>query len=149
MKKIFFAVLTTLLISVTACQSENNSSSSQSENSSSSRQSVSKGVDYAFENRISDLMVAGEGEIVAILRDDLEGSRHQKLIVKMPSGRTVLIAHNIDLAPRVPNPKKGSRLKFYGEYEWSEKGGVVHWTHHDPVGKHDAGWLEYNGKKYQ
>jgi hypothetical protein len=32
---------------------------------------------------------------------------------------------------------------------WNEKGGVVHWTHRDPGGRHMAGWLAHNGKTYQ
>jgi len=26
---------------------------------------------------------------------------------------------------------------------------VIHWTHHDPQGKHINGWLKYQGKMYQ
>jgi len=103
----------------------------------------------AYQNRQSNLQVQGEGKIVKILPDDNQGPRHQKFLLEVPGGITILIAHNIDLAPRVPSIIEGDTLGFHGEYEWSEKGGVVHWTHHDPSGGHPGGWLSYRGQKYQ
>ncbi len=103
----------------------------------------------AFNNRQSDLQVKDQGTVVKILDDDLTGSRHQRFILKLKSGGTVLVAHNIDLAPRIDGLRKGDNVDFFGEYEWNLKGGVIHWTHHDPGGRHIAGWLLHRGKKYQ
>jgi hypothetical protein len=103
----------------------------------------------AYENHQSDLQVKGSGIVIRILNDDNKGSRHQKFILKLSSGQTVLIAHNIDLAPRINSISKGDQVQFYGEYEWNKKGGVVHWTHHDPKGRHVGGWLKHNGTTYQ
>lgn len=103
----------------------------------------------AFKNRTSNVQVEGEGVVTLLLADDLAGSRHQRFIVRLASGQTVLIAHNIDIAPRVDGLQKADRVRFYGEYVWNEKGGVVHWTHHDPEGRHVAGWLKHNGRTYQ
>lgn len=103
----------------------------------------------AYQQQRSNIQVQSKGEVKAILADDNEGSRHQKMILKLENGLTVLIAHNIDLAPRIEGLKKGDIVEFYGEYEYSEKGGVIHWTHHDPRGKHIDGWLKYKGKAYQ
>ncbi len=102
----------------------------------------------AARNRQSDVQVLGQGRVVRVLQDDNQGSRHQRLIVEIEPGLTVLIAHNIDLAPRAP-VRKGDLLRFFGEYEWNERGGVIHWTHHDPQGRHPDGWLELNGRRYQ
>ena len=85
----------------------------------------------------------------AVLADDNEGSRHQRLIVELASGHTLLIAHNIDLAPRVAGVRSGDTLIFRGEYEWNQQGGVIHWTHHDPQGRHPDGWLRHRGRTYQ
>ena len=109
----------------------------------------SDSIEYLYENKISNVQVEGEGQVQAILRDDLQGSRHQKFILSLPSGRTLLISHNIDLAPRIDTIKRGDTVGFYGEYEWNEKGGVVHWTHHDPAEKHVGGWLKHNGRVYR
>ena len=103
----------------------------------------------AYKQQISNIQVQSKGEVKAILADDNDGSRHQKMILKLENGLTVLVAHNIDLAPRVEGIRKGEIVEFYGEYEYSPKGGVIHWTHHDPQGKHVDGWLKYQGKSYQ
>ena len=102
----------------------------------------------AFDNHKSDVQVQGVGTVVRILNDDNKGSRHQKFILKLSSGQTILIAHNIDLAPRISSISKGDSVQFYGEYEWNNKGGVVHWTHRDPNGNHIGGWLKHNGRVY-
>lgn len=103
----------------------------------------------AFENRQSNVQVRGSGVVVRILPDDLQGGRHQRFILELSSGQTVLISHNIDLAPRVNALRKGDTVEFFGEYEWNSKGGLVHWTHHDPAGRHQGGWLKHNGSTYQ
>ncbi len=102
-----------------------------------------------FEERTSDYQVLAKGIIKRILRDDLEGSRHQRFIIELSSGQTLLIAHNIDIAPRVDGIIKGQVIYIYGEYEWNNNGGVIHWTHHDPDGNHPNGWIQFQGKKYQ
>jgi hypothetical protein len=103
----------------------------------------------AFEQHRSNVVVEASGTVSRVLADDNDGSRHQRFVVAVPSGHTVLIAHNIDLAPRVENLRKGDRIDFKGEYEWNPQGGVVHWTHRDPHGRHEAGWLRHDGRTYQ
>ncbi|HDZ9682908.1 TPA: DUF3465 domain-containing protein [Vibrio cholerae] len=103
----------------------------------------------AYQSQQSDLQVQGLGQVVKVLPDDNDGSRHQKFILKLNSGQTLLVAHNIDLAPIIPNLKVGDIVEFYGEYEWNKKGGVLHWTHKDPQNRHDHGWLKHNGQVYE
>lgn len=103
----------------------------------------------AFKNRRSDVQVQGNAIVSRLLQDDNEGSRHQKFILKLPNGQSVLVAHNIDLAPRIDNLKTGDNIEYYGEYEWNEKGGLIHWTHDDPAGRHEDGWLKHKGIIYQ
>lgn len=103
----------------------------------------------AFSDQDSDVWTSGSGVVVKLLRDDLQGSRHQRFIVDIGSGMTVLISHNIDLAPRIDSLREGDSVQFHGEYEWNSKGGVVHWTHHDPGGRNRGGWIKHQGITYQ
>jgi hypothetical protein len=102
-----------------------------------------------FSAQQSGALVTGEGRVSRILGDDSLGDHHQRFIVQLPSGQTVLIAHNIDIAPRVEGLNVGDAVSFHGEYEWNDKGGIVHWTHHDPQGSHEPGWLKHAGRTYQ
>ena len=113
-----------------------------------SGEAASSQVDEAFRNHSSGIMVTAEGRVERTLTDDTTGDRHQRFIVRLPSGITILVAHNIDIAPRVPGIAAGSQVKLHGEYEWSDKGGTVHWTHRDRRGSHEAGWIEFNGQRY-
>lgn len=103
----------------------------------------------AYRNNQSDLQVEGSGRVIQLLPDDNDGSPHQRFIIRLNSGQTLLIAHNTALAPRIPNLDTGDTVAFYGEYEWNSKGGVIHWTHDDPQNRHAAGWLKHNGTTYQ
>lgn len=103
----------------------------------------------AFRQRTSNVQVEGQGVVRRVLSDDNDGSRHQRFIVALASGQTLLISHNIDLAPRVVGLRKGDVVSFSGEYEWNAEGGVIHWTHRDPSERHPAGWIKHNGELYQ
>lgn len=109
----------------------------------------SQALQRAFSEQRSGVQVTGEGVVSHILEDDNKGSRHQRFILALASGQTLLIAHNIDLAPRIASIRTGDRVMFHGVYEWNAKGGVVHWTHHDPAGRHEPGWLKHAGQTYQ
>ena len=111
--------------------------------------STSAQLRQAYEDRRSDLQVEGRAVVTRVLRDDLKGSRHQRFLMRTDDGLSLLVAHNIDLAPRVEGLREGDEIEFAGEYEWNDKGGVIHWTHHDPRGRHPGGWLKHNGRTYQ
>lgn len=115
----------------------------------SAEHAADSAVARAFANQQSNVQIEDRGTVQKILPDDDKGSRHQRFIVRVNSGETVLIAHNIDLAPRVEALRAGDVIEFYGEYEWNSKGGVIHWTHHDPAQRHAAGWIRHNGHTYQ
>ena len=94
-------------------------------------------------------MVQGSGIVKKVLKDDTKGSKHQKILLKVSDNITILIAHNIDLAPRVADVKAGDAVAYKGEYIYTPKGGTVHWTHKDPRNHHEAGYLKHNGNTYE
>ena len=104
-----------------------------------------------FRNQQSDTIVECSGEVVHILPDDnhdLDGSgRHQQFLVDVGEDVTIKIAHNLKFG-RAP-VEKGDHVTFKGEYEYNDRGGCIHWTHHDPAGRHEDGWLEHNGTRYE
>jgi hypothetical protein len=113
-----------------------------------SREAANADVAAAFAEHRSGVWVVGEGTVEHLLADDRQGSRHQRFILRLEGGQTLLVSHNIDLAQRLPLAV-GDRVAFRGEYEWNEKGGLVHWTHHDPAGRRAGGWLRHQGELYR
>jgi Protein of unknown function (DUF3465) len=108
-----------------------------------------EGLAAAFEHRQSNVQVQGGGRVSRVLPDDNEGSRHQRFILQLASGQTLLVAHNIDLANRIVSLQPGDDVEFNGEYAWNERGGVIHWTHRDPQRSHVDGWIKHKGRTYQ
>ena len=88
-----------------------------------------------------------QGKVVKLLKDDREGSPHQRFLVNIAPDITLLVAHNIELAPRIPT-QEGDTITISGEYVWNNRGGVLHWTHHNPKGRR-GGWVEVNGKRFE
>ena len=111
-------------------------------------QTGSNAVEQAFAAQHSGLWLEASGRVSRVLRDDKEGARHQKFILELDDGHSVLVAHNIDLARRIP-AREGLSLTVRGRYEWNDRGGVIHWTHHDPDGREQGGWIEVDDVRYE
>jgi len=56
-------------------------------------------------------LIQGKGEVSRILADDREGSKHQRFILRFASGRTLLVAHNIDVGRRINGIKVGDQVE--------------------------------------
>ena len=103
----------------------------------------------AFKQQKTGFMVLFRGTVVANLSDDTVGSRHQRFIVRVKSAQTLLIAHNIDLAPRVEPLNPADRVTIHGEYVWNSEGGIIHQTHRNPAGSAPGGWIRRSGVTFQ
>ncbi|MEZ6234260.1 MAG: DUF3465 domain-containing protein [Phycisphaerales bacterium] len=103
-------------------------------------------------SRVSGRMLTVTTTVFRVLDDDNDGARHQRFLILLdPDDRrsgTVKISHNIDLAPRVPL-EQGDTVTIRGQFEWNDLGGVIHWTHHDPGGRREGGWIEHAGRRYE
>lgn len=103
----------------------------------------------AFEQQARGRQLLVRGRVDRTLSDDRDGSPHQRFIIVTNSGQSLLVAHNLDLAPRLEGLAAGDEVSVYGEYEWNAQGGVMHWTHDDPQGAHEAGYIQWRGRRYQ
>ena len=109
---------------------------------------MGKSPQRVFTKADDEAWIEGRGIVVRLLSDDGDGARHQRFVVDMRNGQTLLIAHNIDLAPRVP-VGLGDSIRFRGSYEWSDLGGVVHWTHRDPMSAGEGGYVQHRDQTYR
>jgi hypothetical protein len=101
----------------------------------------------AYDKADTGNWIEDTGVVRRLLSDDSDKSRHQRFVIRLKTGQTVLIAHNIDIASRIPLGL-GDRVRFRGMYEWNDLGGLVHWTHHDPHGLDDGGWVRFRTRDY-
>lgn len=85
--------------------------------------------------------------VFRLLPDDRRGNPHERFLIKLPNGSTVLVAHNINLAAYVPLAE-GDLVTISGEFIWNPKGGVIHCTHRATNVRHKGGYIDFNGKRY-
>ncbi len=126
---------------------ENHSSSATAPSINQQEQVLSK-IRKERNNTHARFWLETEGKVIKLLKDDTKGTPHQKFLIRLAPDITLLVAHNTALAPRVPI-QKGDQVKIRARYEWNHRGGVLHWTHHDPKGKQQGGWIYMDGKYYK
>ena len=95
-----------------------------------------------------DEWIEDVGVVVRLFNEDHDDIPHQRFVVRLSSGQTLLIAHNLEIADRVP-VGVGDRVGFRGIFEWNPQGGVVHWTHHDPQGGEEEGLIRFRDRVYR
>lgn len=115
---------------------------------STSSEQENQALAQAFSQKQSHVWLQGRGIVKKVLPDDTQGARHQRFLVSVSPQQTLLFAHNIDLAPRVEALAPGDVVTFRGEYIYNPKGGIMHWTHHDPQGR-QHGWITHQDHTYE
>jgi hypothetical protein len=76
-------------------------------------------------------------------------SPHEGFLMRLDSGcdLVVRVEVNTDFTGAIPL-SADQRIVVKGEYEYYPRGGVIHWTHHDPRGRHENGYIDANGTMY-
>ena len=77
-------------------------------------------------------------------------SPHEGFLMRLASGCSVVVRveANTDFTGPIPLGV-GDRVAVKGEYEYYPIGGVIHWTHRDPRGRHEGGYIEVAGRQYE
>ncbi|AHZ86355.1 hypothetical protein Bb109J_c1014 [Bdellovibrio bacteriovorus] len=99
------------------------------------------------ERRREDFVEGGRLTVVKILPDDNSGLEHQKWVVRLSNGELMQAVYNLDMCPRVPL-NVGDVIAMGGQFIWTNKGGLLHWLHHDPRGRRPDGYVYVNGQYY-
>ena len=62
-------------------------------------------------------------------------------------GLTVRVEDNVDLTGPLP-VRAGDDAEVRGEYIYDPRGGLIHYTHRDPRGRHAGGYVRLNNRMY-
>jgi hypothetical protein len=102
-----------------------------------------------FHNRQSNVEVTADATVVRLLPDRTSATgMHEQFIIKLSSADlTIEVEHNILIGTRVP-VHEGDHVIVHGEYVWNAQGGLIHFTHHDPNGTHEGGYIRDGGRTY-
>jgi hypothetical protein len=95
--------------------------------------------------------VIGRGTVLGVLgtRGGPSGE-HEGFLLKLDQQCDLLVRveTNVDITGPVPL-EMGEIVTVKGQFEDDASGGVIHWTHHDPSGRHVSGYVEADGKLYE
>jgi hypothetical protein len=102
-----------------------------------------------FQAHASKVEVTADGVVVAIFSDRRSSTgTHEQFIIRLTSqNMTVEVEHDISIGRRVPLTQ-GDHVIVHGEYIWNSQGGLIHFTHHDPQGTHEGGYIIDHGTTY-
>lgn len=105
----------------------------------------------AYSSQRSHVEVVASGRVTRVLgvRGGPSGD-HEGYLLRLDGGcaLTLKVETNVTLTGPVPLTT-GEAVVVKGEYEYNALGGVVHWTHRDPRGNHEAGYVRAGGLTYQ
>ncbi len=104
----------------------------------------------AYSSARSSVEVVADGTVTRLLGvQPGRVSPHEGFLLRLASGCTLVVRveANTDFTGPIPLDV-GERVLVKGEYEYYPLGGVIHWTHRDPRGRHEGGYIESRGRIY-
>jgi hypothetical protein len=105
-------------------------------------------IEQAFHEQRSDFMIEVSGTVVRVLTSNQNRPQTQEFVIRLENGQSLLVVHDKRASGGVP-VSVDDRVTVRGEYKWSETGGRVQNTQHDPSVKRRHGFVEHKGKRYQ
>lgn len=104
-------------------------------------------VDVMASQRNAYYVEAGNLQVTKILPEDHQGLPHQKWVARTSTGDSIVVIYNLDMGPKVPL-KVGDHFAVGGQFIWSQRGPLIHWTHDDPRKNRPDGYVYHNGLVY-
>jgi len=104
----------------------------------------------AFSAQRSGVEVVAQGSVTHVLGVQAgRSSPHEGFLLRLDSGCAIVVRVevNTDFTGTIPL-SIGQRVLVKGDYEYYSRGGVIHWTHRDPRGRHENGYVDVNGTMY-
>lgn len=98
-----------------------------------------------------------DGEVIAngVVREVLGMRRgpngdHEGFLLQLDGDCDLLlrVETNTDITGQIPI-SGGQRVTVKGVYVFNAMGGLIHWTHHDPAGRHVNGYVKIGDRLYQ
>jgi hypothetical protein len=104
----------------------------------------------AYSQSRSQVEVVADGTVTRLL--GVQAGRispHEGFLLRLESGCSLVVRveANTDFTGPIPL-ERGEHVLVKGEYEYYPLGGVIHWTHRDPRGRHEGGYIEAAGRIY-
>ncbi len=94
----------------------------------------------------SAVEVTANGSVARLLGNSSSRTGTHEGFVLRSNALMIQVQDNTTITGQIPL-SKGEAVTLQGQYECND--GVIHWTHHDPRGRHVSGFIEAGGKIYR
>jgi hypothetical protein len=105
---------------------------------------------HAFTSGTSHVEVTAQGTVVRAFGVQAgRESPHEGFLMRLSSDCSVVVRveANVDFTGTFAL-RPGQTVVVRGEYEYYALGGVIHWTHRDPRGRHAGGFIQVDGHQF-
>ncbi|HET9030097.1 MAG TPA: DUF3465 domain-containing protein [Candidatus Aquilonibacter sp.] len=105
----------------------------------------------AYGGQLTNGEVVADGTVRQILGERRGRSGdHEGYLIQLGGDCDLVlkVETNTDITGPIPL-RPGERVVVKGVYIYNPMGGLIHWTHHDPGGRHEGGFVKAGGLLYQ